>query len=192
MRIPDATYRLQFTPAFGFRQVTEILDYLQELGISDIYASPIFAARPGSNHGYDVVDPNRLNPELGSPEEFAQLAAEVRRRQLGWLQDIVPNHMAFDSRNLYLVDVLENGQSSRHRFFFDILWDHFYDVLRDRVLAPFLGSFYGEALENGQLHLIYDQEGFAVCYFSMRFPLRIESYLRLLTPSGIAAPASRR
>ena len=182
MRVPEATYRLQFTAEFGFRPARETLDYLQALGISDLYASPIFAARPGSLHGYDVVDPNSINPELGSPHDFDRLTAAVRKRQMGWLQDIVPNHMAFDYRNRYLVNVLENGQSSRYYHFFDIFWEHFYDILRDRILAPFLGSFFGEALENGQLRLIYDQDGFAACYYNLRFPLKIESYLRLLTP----------
>ena len=182
MRIPTATYRLQFTPDFGFDSAREVIGYLHELGISDLYASPIFHARSGSTHGYDVLNPNALNPELGGEQSFEPLVAEVRKRKMGWLQDIVPNHMAFDNGNPYLVDVLENGPSSRHYRFFDIVWDHFYDILRDRVLAPFLGSFYGDALEEGQLHLGYDAEGFAVHYYAMRFPLKIESYVRLLTP----------
>ncbi len=182
MRLPNATYRLQFTPDFGFGDARKILPYLQELGISDIYASPVFHARPGSTHGYDVIDPNALNPELGSADEFQQLAAEVRALQMGWLQDIVPNHMAFARGNSYLMDVLENGASSRHYHFFDITWDHFYDVLHHRVLAPFLGSFYGDALENGQLQLLYDAEGFCINYYDLRFPLKIESYQHLLTP----------
>ncbi len=182
MRIPDATYRIQFTPAFGFTQARAILDYLQDLGISDLYASPIFHARSGSNHGYDVVDPNALNPELGTAESFIDLSDEIRRKKMGWLQDIVPNHMAFDHANPYLVDVLENGPASRYHHFFDIAWDHFYDILHNRLLAPFLGSFYGEALENGEMRLVYDQEGFSVNYFNLRFALSIESYRRLLTP----------
>jgi (1->4)-alpha-D-glucan 1-alpha-D-glucosylmutase len=173
MRIPSATYRIQFTPDFGF---------VQAHGISDLYASPIFHARSGSNHGYDVVNPNALNPELGTPGSFDELLDEVRERKMGWLQDIVPNHMAFDHANPYLVDVLENGSASRYYHFFDIVWDHFYDVLHNRLLAPFLGSFYGEALENGEVRLVYDREGFSVNYFNLRFALRIESYRRLLTP----------
>lgn len=182
MRIPVATYRLQFTPDFRFEHAQQIIGYLRELGVSDIYASPVFHARPGSTHGYDVLNPNAFNPELGGSGKFEVLAAEVRKRGMGWLQDIVPNHMAFDHGNPYLVDVLENGTSSRHYRFFDITWDHFYDILRDRLLAPFLGAFYGEALENGQLRLAYDAEGFAVHYYTLRFPLKIESYLRLLVP----------
>ena len=97
MRIPVATYRLQFHPEFKFQDALRILTYLEELGISDIYASPIFKARRGSTHGYDVVDPSQLNPELGSDEDFAELTSELSQRGMGWLQDIVPNHMAYDS-----------------------------------------------------------------------------------------------
>ena len=112
MKIPSATYRLQFTPEFGFAEAGEVLPYLHDLGISDIYASPIFHARAGSRHGYDVVDPNRLNPELGSDEAFASLIEQSRRQGLGWVQDIVPNHMAYDGQNRMLMDVLENGEAS--------------------------------------------------------------------------------
>ncbi|HZH85174.1 MAG TPA: alpha-amylase family glycosyl hydrolase, partial [Phototrophicaceae bacterium] len=107
MRIPAATYRLQFTPDFGFREAEAVLPYLHELGITDIYASPIFYARPGSQHGYDVVDPNQLNPELGSDPQFQSLSDSAQRLGFGWLQDIVPNHMAYDGRNRMLMDVLE-------------------------------------------------------------------------------------
>ncbi len=187
MRIPDATYRLQFTPDFGFLKASGILDYLQTLGISDIYASPVFFARPGSTHGYDVVDPNALNPELGTSEEFDGLMEKIHDLGLGWVQDIVPNHMAFDKANPYLVDVLENGSSSRFYDFFDINWDHFYEIFRGKILAPFLGGFFGEALEGGQLKLSYDREGFSINYYDQRFALKIESYAELLTPCMEAA-----
>src|SRR5688500_2981356 len=118
MKVPAATYRLQFTPEFGFAQADTVLPYLHELGISDIYASPIFHARSGSLHGYDVVDPNRLNPELGTVESFEKLIDHARRLEFGWLQDIVPNHMAYDSRNRMLMDVLENGPASPYADFF--------------------------------------------------------------------------
>src|SRR5262245_25270941 len=140
-RVPNSTYRLQFSAAFGFRQATEIVDYLRELGISDIYASPIFHARAVSTHGYDVVDPNRLNPELGTSEEFGALMRAVRKAELGWLQDIVPNHMAYDGQNTMLMDVLENGRASRFAASFDIEWNHPYESLKEKVLAPFLGAF---------------------------------------------------
>ena len=136
-----------------------MIGYLRDLGITDVYASPIFHARPGSQHGYDVVDPNRLNPELGTVEEFEALVASAQRAGLGWLQDIVPNHMAYDSQNRLLMDVLENGPASPYADFFDIQWNHPYESMKGKVLAPFLGRFYGECLEDGEISLRYDQSG---------------------------------
>lgn len=179
--IPGATYRLQFTPSFGFKQAGEILDYLTQLGVSCIYASPIFKARRGSTHGYDIVDPNQLNPELGTAAEGEELMAMVRRRGMMWLQDIVPNHMAFDGQNTMLLDVLENGPNSRYFRFFDVEWDHPYGGIKGRLLAPFLGNFLGECLENGEIQLQYGQEGFTIHYHDLQFPVRIESYAAILT-----------
>ena len=181
MRIPAATYRLQFTPDFGFREAEAVLPYLHELGITDIYASPIFYARPGSQHGYDVVDPNQLNPELGSDPQFQSLSDSAQRLGFGWLQDIVPNHMAYDGRNRMLMDVLENGQASPFFDFFDIDWQHPYESMHAKVLAPFLGGFYGECLEKGEIQLYYDERGFGIRYFSLELPLSVESYSDLLT-----------
>ena len=181
MKIPSATYRLQFTPDFGFAEASEVLPYLHDLGISDIYASPIFHARAGSRHGYDVVDPNRLNPELGSDEAFASLIEQSRRQGLGWVQDIVPNHMAYDGQNRMLMDVLENGEASPFFDFFDIDWQHPYESMRGKVLAPFLGGFYGECLEKGEIALHYDRHGLGVRYFSLQLPVNLESYSEVLT-----------
>jgi (1->4)-alpha-D-glucan 1-alpha-D-glucosylmutase len=180
MRVPTATYRLQLHKDFGFAQVREIVDYLHALGISDIYASPIFKARPGSLHGYDIVDPNLINPEIGSGEEFAALAENLRGRDMGWVQDIVPNHMAYDSENRMLMDVLENGPNSSFAQFFDIEWDHPVESMRGKVLAPCLGKFYGACLEDGELILRYDAEGLAVHYYQQRFPINIECYGQVL------------
>ncbi|MFZ0611228.1 MAG: malto-oligosyltrehalose synthase [Desulfobacterales bacterium] len=182
MNIPDATYRLQFQPEFGFAQAADIAGYLSDLGISHIYASPIFGARRGSRHGYDGVDPGILNPELGSAGEWKTLVDRLREHGLGWLQDIVPNHMAFDADNRMLVDVFENGPASKFYTFFDICWDHPLKDLRGRVMAPFLGRRYGECLESGDIRLAYDADGFAVTYGDLKFPLLIESYLHVLGP----------
>jgi len=181
MKIPVATYRIQFCPSFDFDKAKAIVAYLAELGISDLYASPIFKSRYGSSHGYDVVDPKQINPELGGQEKFEQLAEEVKNNGLGWLQDIVPNHQAFDSNNPILVDVLENGPESQYRDFFDIDWNHPYEGIRGRVLAPFLGKFYGDCLESGELQLQYGQQGLTVNYYDHQFPIRIESYSQVLT-----------
>ena len=181
MRIPATTYRLQFTPSFGFSAARGILDYLAELGVTDIYASPIFHARSGSEHGYDVVDPTRLNPELGSEAEFIAVIEATRRYGLGWLQDIVPNHMAYDGENRMLMDVLENGEASPFADFFDVDWNHPYENMKAKILAPFLGGFYGECLEKGEITLHYDQSGLSIRYFAMKFPLSMESYAEVLT-----------
>ncbi|MFP4101792.1 malto-oligosyltrehalose synthase [Coleofasciculus sp.] len=181
MRIPVATYRIQFNPEFTFESAKAIISYLAELGISDFYASPIFKARSGSTHGYDVVDPNQINPELGGLENFESLIEEVQKHGLGWLQDIVPNHMAFDRQNPMLVEVLENGPNSQYKDYFDINWEHHYEGIRERVLAPFLGKFCGDCLESGELKLQYNQEGFTINYYDLQFPIRIESYSNVLT-----------
>lgn len=183
MRIPSATYRLQFHKGFTFGDARQAISYLADFGVSDVYASPIFRSRAGSLHGYDVVDPNQINPELGSAGDFEALCDEVRRRGMGWLQDIVPNHMAYDSENWMLMDVLENGPNSPYAAFFDIEWDHPMETLRGKVLAPCLGRFYGECLESGEIVLSYDEHGLAVHYFALRLPVNIESYSMVLAPS---------
>jgi len=180
MRIPTTTYRIQFNADFGFDAAKNIIAYLAELGISDLYASPIFKARAGSTHGYDVVDPNQINPELGSVEDFEALVNEVQQHDMGWLQDIVPNHMAYDSQNQMLMDVLENGTNSDFFDFFDIDWNHPYEALKGRVLTPMLGNFYGDCLDNGEIQLKYDQQGLSVNYYGLTLPVKIESYSRFI------------
>ena len=176
MHIPSATYRLQFNPSFGFKEAKEIIPYLASLTISDLYASPIFKARKGSTHGYDIVDSNQLNPELGDRKDFDELITAVKKYNLKWLQDIVPNHMAFDSENALLMAVLEHGEKSVYFDFFDIDWDHPYEDIKGRVLAPFLGKVYAEALENSEIQLQYHLGHLVINYFDLRFPVRIESY----------------
>ncbi|MEP0910752.1 malto-oligosyltrehalose synthase [Leptolyngbya sp. GB1-A1] len=180
MRIPLATYRLQFTPDFRFAHAQAIVSYLAELGISDIYASPVLTARQGSTHGYDTVNPKQISPELGGEEAFNALLEELKPRDMGWLQDIVPNHMAFDSQNYILVDVLENGPDSQYHDYFDIDWNHPYEGLKGKVLAPFLGKFYGDCLESGELQLKYNEQGISINYYALSFPIRIESYSHVL------------
>src|SRR5579883_580630 len=181
MRIPVSTYRIQFHKDYNFAAATAIVPYFAALGITDLYASPIFKARAGSTHGYDVVDPTQINPELGTTEEFTALTSQIQQHQMGWLQDIVPNHMAYDSQNFWLMDVLENGADSDYFDYFDINWNHIYEEIRERVLAPLLGDLYGDALENGDIQLAYDETGLSVNYFSLKLPVRIESYARFIT-----------
>ncbi|MFP4391286.1 MAG: malto-oligosyltrehalose synthase [Desulfohalobiaceae bacterium] len=181
MQIPTSTYRLQFRPGFGFPEASNILSYLLSLGIGAIYASPIFAARPGSQHGYDVVDPGRINPELGSEQELMQLIHAVRDGSMGWVQDIVPNHMAFAWENQMLMEVLEHRQRSRYFSMFDIDWEHPYPGLHSRVLAPFLGQLFGQALEQGVIKLDYSEQGFFFAYYEHKLPLSLDSYAWVLT-----------
>ncbi|MEG5001141.1 malto-oligosyltrehalose synthase [Microcoleus sp. B4-D4] len=181
MRIPTATYRIQFHGGFKFEAAKQIVSYLEELGITDLYASPIFKARKGSTHGYDVVDSNLLNPELGNSEDFESLTYEIKQRKMGWLQDIVPNHMAYDTQNLLLSDVLENGPDSDYFDYFDIEWNHAYENLRGRVLAPLLGNFYGECLENGEIQLQYREKGLTINYYDLKLPVKIDSYGKFIT-----------
>ncbi len=181
MRIPVATYRLQFNSRFGFREAGEIVPYLAKLGISDIYASPIFKAKSGSDHGYDIVDHNLLNPDLGTVEDFENLSETLAAHGMGWIQDVVPNHMSYSYENPMLSDVLEKGSNSKYYRFFDVDWDHPGDGLKGRLLAPFLGDLYGRVLERSEIRLIYDQVGFAVTYYELRLPLKLKSYGKILS-----------
>lgn len=123
VRIPVSTYRLQFNQGFGFSDALDIIRYLHELGITDIYSSPYLKAKKGSLHGYDIVDPNALNPEIGTEEEYNEMINELGKYDMGQILDIVPNHMCIGSENAWWMDVLENGPSSIHARFFDINWD---------------------------------------------------------------------
>ncbi|MCT7952002.1 malto-oligosyltrehalose synthase [Ancylothrix sp. C2] len=181
MRIPTSTYRIQFHKGFNFNEAKKIISYLEELGITDLYASPIFKATAGSTHGYDVVDPNQINPELGTQEDFEELVSQLQSKNMGWLQDIVPNHMAYNPDNLLLMDILEHGSDSDYFDYFDITWNAPYGEIKEGLLAPLLGNFYSAALENGELQLQYDETGLSVNYFGQRFPIRSESYTKLLT-----------
>ncbi|MBN1142538.1 MAG: malto-oligosyltrehalose synthase [Deltaproteobacteria bacterium] len=181
MPIPNATYRLQFNLGFTFGAARTAVRYLAELGISNLYASPIFEARPGSLHGYDILDPNALNPELGSLPEFEALLREVSEAGLSWLQDIVPNHLAFDGGNRMIRELLEQGPRSRYRRYFDIDWDYPSETLRGKLLVPFLGRFYSECLETGQIRLELGRGGLAIACPGLSLPLRLESYGDFLT-----------
>src|SRR5262249_8612832 len=122
-RVPLSTYRLQMNSGFTFDQAAEIVEYLDALGISDVYLSPILMARPGSPHGYDVCDPSRINPELGGEEGFDRLCERLKRRGIGVLLDVVPNHVGIGHAcNHWWMDVLENGSGSRYAAYFDVDW----------------------------------------------------------------------
>ncbi len=181
MKIPTATYRLQFHPKFTFEDAQTIVEYLSRLGATDIYASPIFKSKKDSTHGYDIVDPTQINPQIGGQEGFNRLITKAQGYGLGWLQDIVPNHMAFDSENRLLMDVLENGPRSKYYSFFDIQWDHPYEQLRGKLLAPLLGDLYGKCLDKNEIKLNFDEDGFNVRFYEWKFPLRFDSYPKVLS-----------
>jgi (1->4)-alpha-D-glucan 1-alpha-D-glucosylmutase len=179
--IPCATYRLQFNSQFRFVDATRIIAYLHDLGITDIYASPYFKAKKGSLHGYDIVDPNTLNPEIGDYDEYATMAAELQRHGMGQVLDIVPNHMCVDSsENQWWMDVLENGPSSPYAKFFDIDWTPVKKELKDKVLIPVLGSQYGDILEGQELRLVFEEGALFVYYYDHKFPLRPQTYVLVL------------
>ncbi|HSE83250.1 MAG TPA: malto-oligosyltrehalose synthase [Thermodesulfobacteriota bacterium] len=181
MRVPLSTYRLQFNQSFRFEDSKAVVSYLHDLGISDLYASPIFKAQKGSTHGYDVTDPLSFNPEVGTEEEFDSLVQEIKQNKMGLLLDIVPNHMAYNSENQMLMDILENGKCSKYFNFFDIEWNHAYESIKGRILTPFLGKPYGECLEDGEITLQYDSDGFTVAYYDLKLPIKIESYTNVVT-----------
>lgn len=179
-RIPAATYRLQFHHGFNFSQAWSLVIYLHALGISDIYASPLFKARRGSLHGYSVTNPLELNPEVGSKKSFDNLVRKLKSRNMGLLLDIVPNHMAISADNPWWMDVLESGPGSPYAVFFDIDWRPPQRMLQGKVLIPILGKPYGQVLEDKELVLKLDADGFAVHYWEHKFPLDPGTYQAIL------------
>ncbi len=171
LRVPLATYRLQFNDDFTFEQATEVTDYLRDLGISDCYASPIFRARAQSSHGYDVCSFEEINPSLGGASAFQSFAAQLRELGMGLLVDMVPNHMAADACNPWWRDVLKRGKSSRYASWFDIDWHRPSPELREKVLLPVLEDDYRNVLESGKLKLVLEPWGPAIAYYDRRFPI---------------------
>ncbi|MCM5703866.1 malto-oligosyltrehalose synthase [Larsenimonas salina] len=185
---PRATMRLQFHAGFTLDDAIDQLDYLQGLGISHVYASPIWASRAGSTHGYDGVDPTRIDPELGGEAALLRLVSALRAREMGLVVDIVPNHLAVGgSENVYWLELLRNGRSSRLADMFDVDWQCGDPTLHNRVLVPFLGEPYGEMLEQDALTLSVDEieSEFQFTYFEHVFPLRPEDQPRVLAELGL-------
>jgi (1->4)-alpha-D-glucan 1-alpha-D-glucosylmutase len=180
MRVPASTYRIQFHLGFRFGDARELVPYLHELGITDLYASPRFKPRKGSSHGYDVADPWRINSELGTEEEFAQMAARLGHYSMGLLLDIVPNHMSASLDNPWWMDVLTHGPGSRYAHFFDIDWQPATSkaafLQEGKVLLAVLGDLYGSVLERQELVLALDDAGLFIRYWQNRFPLDPKSF----------------
>jgi (1->4)-alpha-D-glucan 1-alpha-D-glucosylmutase len=183
MKIPLATYRLQFNRGFTFAQATKIVPYLAQLGISHCYASPYLKARPGSMHGYDIVDHTQLNPEIGTPAEFDEFVDALHRHGMGQILDIVPNHMGvMGADNAWWLDVLENGEASNYAEFFDIDWQPVKDELQGKVLVPVLDDQYGIVLDRGDLKLTFDSDKgeFSIYFHQHRFPIDPQQYPAIL------------
>ncbi len=189
MKPLTATARLQFHKDFPLDRGADLVPYLSKLGISHLYASPIFRARPGSTHGYDIVDHAQINPELGGEDALRRLVARLREHEMGLILDIVPNHMGVGGAdNAWWLDVLEWGRASPYAEFFDIDWDPPDSTLRGRMLAPFLGDAYGLVLQRGELHLKFDEfDGrLFIDYYGNRFPISPRDYSAVLL--GEAGP----
>ncbi len=176
-----ATYRIQFHREFGFLEARSLLPYLKDLGITHLYASPLFKARRGSLHGYSVTNPLELNSELGSKAAFDHLAHKLKSHRMGLLLDIVPNHMAISGANPWWMDVLESGPASLYAIFFDIDWQPPKRTLEGRVVVPVLGKPFGQALEEQELTLTLEPEGFIINYYDHRFPVAPELYRDILS-----------
>ena len=161
-RIPTSTYRLQLHKGFTFDDAAAIAQYMYDLGISHVYSSPYLQAAPGSMHGYDVVDHQRVNQELGGREAHERFSKRLGQNGLGQVLDIVPNHMSLGQENRFWWDVLENGLASRYASFFDIDWQPQEERLRDKVLVPILADQYGRVLQDGGIKVTRNADVFLV------------------------------
>jgi (1->4)-alpha-D-glucan 1-alpha-D-glucosylmutase len=177
MKIPSSTYRIQFSSAFTFKNLAAILDYLQAFGTDTVYASPVFQARQGSTHGYDIVNPHQINEELGGMYSLKEVREEMTQRGMMWLQDIVPNHMALDTNNPWLNDVWERGRQSEYYHFFDIDWGR---EAHGKVLLPVLGEPLDEAVSQHKLKVHFGDKGFVLRYFDQQFMVSSETYSFIL------------
>jgi (1->4)-alpha-D-glucan 1-alpha-D-glucosylmutase len=184
LRVPSATYRVQFSLGFRFVDARDLVPYCHELGITDFYGSPRLKARRGSSHGYDVADPSRVNSELGTEDEYEELVVKRKHYGMGLLLDIVPNHMSASADNPWWMDVLENGPSSPYASFFDIDWHPETTkaafLQENKILLPILGDLYGNVLEDQQFILKVDETGFFIRYEDARLPLDPKTYKPIL------------
>jgi (1->4)-alpha-D-glucan 1-alpha-D-glucosylmutase len=179
MIIPSSTYRIQFNRNFNFSHLAGISDYLHELGITAIYASPILQAANESEHGYDGIDPTTINKELGTEEDLAVLTSDLKQKGITWIQDIVPNHLAFDTNNVWLRDVLERGVNSSFAEWFDIDWDHpFY---HNKLMVPFLDASLKDCIAEGKLQVQFNQQGFFIACYNTLYPVNLDGYPMLLS-----------
>lgn len=188
MNNPVTTYRVQFHKDFSFRNLENILSYLHKLGIGTLYASPIFESVPGSQHGYDGLNPHRIDPEIGTDQQLKTLSRRLQKLGIGWLQDIVPNHMAFHPGNPWLMDVLEKGPLSAYVAFFDTAWTS--RIFHGRLAVPFLGAPLNEVIDNRELKVAYQDGRFMFTYYDSVYPIRLRSYPTILQAIDAPVPES--
>ncbi|HUQ39332.1 MAG TPA: malto-oligosyltrehalose synthase [Acidimicrobiales bacterium] len=186
-----ATYRVQLTPDFGFDDAGALAAYLAELGVSHLYTSPYLQAAPGSTHGYDVVDHNRVNAELGGERWHRRMCDSLRDHGLGHVVDLVPNHMAISPANRWWWDVLENGRSSVYARYFDVDWDPPESKLRNTVLMPILADHYGRVLEAGDIRLVRKDGSYVIEYLDHVLPVHPPSMDALMAGSENAEDAEK-
>lgn len=181
-KFPSSTYRVQLNKNCTFQQLMAYVPTLSEMGISHIYLAPFLEARPGSVHGYDIVNHSRINPEIGTLDDLRQLSKLLRSYKMGVIADVVPNHMSASStHNAWWYDVLENGPASQFASYFDIDWTPRKADLAGKVLLPILDGQFGDVLENGELKLVYDRGVFKIYYFEHQLPLSPRSYSHILS-----------
>ncbi|MCD8742010.1 malto-oligosyltrehalose synthase [Mucilaginibacter roseus] len=176
---PVATYRIQFNKDFTFANLERIIPYLQSLGVKTLYASPIFEAVPGSTHGYDVTNPHAVNPEIGTLKQLRQVSKQLKEAGINWLQDIVPNHMAFDTKNKWLMDVLEKGTLSAYSSFFDTASTT--ELFEGKIMLPFLGASPEDVINNDELKLTYEDGAIYLSYYDNNYPVNINTYDAVLS-----------
>lgn len=176
MKCPASTYRIQLSPEFTLDELEKILGYLEELKVSTIYSAPFFQSRKGSTHGYDITNPFRLNTEIGKLETLRKISEWLEKHDMTWLQDIVPNHMAFESDNDWLRDIFELGPHSKYYRFFDIDWEK-----GQKLMAPFLGGYAEEILKKKELKLKLDDTGISLDYFNHSYPVSAHTYSEILS-----------
>lgn len=171
---PVSTYRIQFHKDFTFSHLDNIIPYLKQLGIKTLYASPVFSAVPGSNHGYDGTDPLSINPEIGTLEELRSISHKLKVAGISWLQDIVPNHMAFHHHNKWLMDLLKNGPESQYKNYFDqSLADS--TLFQGPMMVPFLGEDLATVIDKGELKLAGSEGEYFFSYADQEWPVNTRS-----------------
>ncbi|HVU56649.1 MAG TPA: malto-oligosyltrehalose synthase [Puia sp.] len=182
-----STYRIQLHKGFNFHRLKNILPYLHELGISTVYAAPITRAIKGSQHGYDVTNPGSISPEIGTEREMEELSHLLKKYKMTWIQDLVPNHMAFEVSNPWIRDVLEKGQGSEYYSFFDIEpWPS--PLLGNKLMLPFLGNTLTECLQKKEIRLDLAGGRFVIRYYQQEYPISAASdeWLHTIRPDSPA------